>query len=114
MKRIFFIIFTFSAFATLAQITKKDFEFVFKHQKYEDLRTISFSCLTNGSLSIYKTWGVKKEKETYELNDTSVYFTFYSDETKSKVLELIIIPYNRITFIKTDNNNQAITIAINN
>ena len=114
MKKLIVIAFLFIGIKSFAQVTKADFDALlaaFPQSGYE------FVYLEN-KRTFYTDGTTAMSQDKYYANKVniepmsgSVYLRFYADETKSKVSDLLVIPYTKIDYIEAFAKGFVITLA---
>lgn len=114
MKKMILIAFLIIGTKSIAQVTKADFDAIiavfpqsgYEYVYMENKRTF----YTDGTSAITQD-KYYANKVTIEPAATSVYLRFYTDETKSKVNDILIIPYIKIDYIEAFDKGLVITLA---
>jgi hypothetical protein len=113
MKR--FLLFAIVSLATglSAQITKQDFEYIFKQIEFEKIDKIRFRNMAGDILGIEGTdyWKIDRFKETYALKDNAFYLVSFADESKNRVNEVYIVPYDKIKTLRLQNADVLIDLV---
>lgn len=114
MKKTILVVFIFIGTKSFAQVTKADFDALlnafppsgYEFVYVENKRTF----YTDGTYAITQD-KYYANKVSIEPNATAVYLRFYADETRSKVSDLLIVPYTKIDYIEAFTTGFVITLA---